>query len=95
VTHEKNRELSDIDLREKWSLLVVSAVILWMGIFSPFFTRRIAADCLAVVQQASPNVPREAAAPAKIKIEFHNAANVHANDASDPHSAHIERVASH
>ena len=96
VTHEKNRELSDIDLREKWSLVVLSVVILWMGIFSPFFTRRIAADCAAVVQQASPNVPREAAAPGKNKIEFHSAANVDADGAENPHSAaHIERLASH
>src|ERR1700737_651180 len=46
VTHEKNRELGDTDSREKWSLVVVCVVILWMGIFSPFFTKRIAADCL-------------------------------------------------
>jgi hypothetical protein len=95
VTHEKNREISDIDAREKWSLVVVSVVILWMGISSPFFTRRIAADCKAVVDAVNPNVAREAAAPGKVKIEFH-LAQVPAGEAGDSHTeANVERVAAH
>jgi NADH-quinone oxidoreductase subunit M len=95
VTHEKNREISDIDAREKWSLVVVSVVILWMGISSPFFTRRIAADCKAVVDAVNPNVPREASAPAKIKIEVRLAQEQEpAGVADDSHTvAHVERLA--
>jgi NADH-quinone oxidoreductase subunit M len=95
VTQEKNRDLSDIDAREKWSLVVVSVVILWMGISSPFFTRRIAADCKAVVDAVNPNVPREAAAPGKVKIEF-QLAQEPAGGTGDAHTAaHVERVATH
>ena len=54
VTHEKNRELTDTSARENWMLAVLAVVILWMGISSPFFTRRFAAPCKTVLEQMSP-----------------------------------------
>src|SRR3974377_489670 len=43
VTHEKNRNLPDIDGREKCGLAVFAVIALWMGIASPYFMRRVAA----------------------------------------------------
>ena len=63
LTHAKNRELQDILPREKWMLVLVAAVILWMGIGSPFFTQRFAADCKAVLKQMNRNVMQEVSAP--------------------------------
>ena len=60
ITHEKNRELQDISPRENWSLVVMSIVILWMGIGSPFFTRRFEAPCKTLLQEMNPNVMHEA-----------------------------------
>jgi NADH:ubiquinone oxidoreductase subunit 4 (subunit M) len=50
VTQEKNRDLPDVTAREKWVLVAIAAVILWMGIGSPFFTRRFAASSQAVLE---------------------------------------------
>jgi len=63
VTHQKNRELPDASAREKWILATVAVVTLWMGIGSPFFTRRFAAPCQAVLEQMNRNVMHEVAAP--------------------------------
>ncbi|HVM75278.1 MAG TPA: NADH-quinone oxidoreductase subunit M [Candidatus Saccharimonadales bacterium] len=63
VTHEKNRELQDVSPREKWMLIVLAFVTLWMGIGSTDFTRRFAAPCEAVLQQMNRNVMREVAVP--------------------------------
>ncbi len=64
VTHAKNRELPDADAREHWGLIVFAVVILWMGIGSPFFTRRIAAPVDTVLQQTQSHYAEEAARPA-------------------------------
>ena len=63
VTHEKNKELPDTSPREISMLWVLSVVILWMGINSPFFTRRFAVSCKTVLQQMNRNVLEEAAVP--------------------------------
>ena len=42
LTHGKNRELPDTSSREKWLLVTMAVMTLWMGVQSPFFTRRIA-----------------------------------------------------
>jgi len=65
VTHQKNRELHDISPREKWMLVTLAVVILWMGIRSPFFTRRFAAPCEAVLQQMNRNVMHEVSTPSR------------------------------
>jgi NADH-quinone oxidoreductase subunit M len=64
VTHQKNRELKDLDTRERWMLVTLAVVILWMGIGSPFFTRRTEASSQAVLEQMNRNTMHEAAAPA-------------------------------
>ena len=60
VTHEKNRELQDTSARENWMLGALAIVILWMGVHSPFFTRRFAAPCSTVLEQMNLNVMHEA-----------------------------------
>jgi NADH-quinone oxidoreductase subunit M len=63
VTHQKNRGLPDISAREKWMLVTIAVVTLWMGIGSPFFTRRFSASCTAVLQQMNRNVMRQVSRP--------------------------------
>jgi NADH-quinone oxidoreductase subunit M len=50
ITQDKNGKLPDLDLRERGMLFVIAALILWMGIGSPFFTRRTAAYTQNVLQ---------------------------------------------
>jgi NADH-quinone oxidoreductase subunit M len=65
VTREKNRTLPDVSPREKWILVSIAVVTLWMGIGSVSFTRRFAASCQNVLDQMGPGQAQEAAAPVK------------------------------
>jgi NADH-quinone oxidoreductase subunit M len=65
VTREKNRTLPDVSPREKWILVSIAVVTLWMGIGSVSFTRRFAASCQNVLDQMGPGQAQEAAAPKK------------------------------
>jgi len=65
ITKEKNRTLPDASAREKWILVTMAVVTLWMGIGSVFITRRTAADAQAVIDQVEPQRPYEAAAPVR------------------------------
>jgi NADH-quinone oxidoreductase subunit M len=74
VTNAKNRELPDTSSREKWLLVTMAVVTIWMGVQSPFFTHRIAASCKNVLQQMNHNVLHEAMAPAVTKPNAGNPA---------------------
>jgi NADH-quinone oxidoreductase subunit M len=50
VTQAKNGALPDADMRERGIMFVMAAIILWMGIGSPFFTRRIEASTQNTLQ---------------------------------------------
>ncbi len=50
ITQDKNAALPDADVRERGILLLLAAIMLWMGIGSPFFTRRIEASTQNVLQ---------------------------------------------
>jgi NADH-quinone oxidoreductase subunit M len=50
ITKEKNTTLPDADLRERGILFLMAAIILWMGVGSPFFTRRIEASTQNILQ---------------------------------------------
>src|SRR5882762_7590057 len=49
--------------REKWILVTMAVVTLWMGIGSTFITARTAAAAQAVIDQVEPLRPYEAATP--------------------------------
>jgi NADH-quinone oxidoreductase subunit M len=66
VTNDKNRDLPDIDAREKWGLVVFAVVTLWMGLGSPYFTRRVAAPVDWVIEQTKSRYAEEAAKPAAL-----------------------------
>jgi NADH-quinone oxidoreductase subunit M len=63
LTQQKNRELEDTSARETTMLWALAVVILWMGIHSPFFTRRFATPCKTVLQLMNRNVMEQATAP--------------------------------
>jgi NADH-quinone oxidoreductase subunit M len=50
ITQDKNGKLPDLDTRERGILFVMAALMLWMGIGSPFFTRRTEAYTQNVLQ---------------------------------------------
>jgi NADH-quinone oxidoreductase subunit M len=50
LTQDKNGKLPDLEMRERGILFVMAALILWMGIGSPFFTRRTEAYTQNVLQ---------------------------------------------
>ena len=50
VTLDKNKTLPDLDMRERGILFLMAAIILWMGIGSPFFTRRTEASTQNLLQ---------------------------------------------
>jgi NADH-quinone oxidoreductase subunit M len=66
VTHDKNKTLPDASGREKFILVTMSLVMLWMGIGSTYFTRRTATASQTVIDQVEPQRPYEAGAPRKI-----------------------------
>lgn len=67
VRHEKNRALPDASAREKWILAIMAVVTLWMGIGSPFFTRRFATPCQIILEQMNRNMLHEASAPPSVR----------------------------
>jgi NADH-quinone oxidoreductase subunit M len=68
TSNEKNKSLPDVSLREKWMLITIAFVTLWMGIGSADFTRRFAASCDAVLSQMQRPQAYDAANPARIVI---------------------------
>jgi NADH:ubiquinone oxidoreductase subunit 4 (subunit M) len=60
LTVEKNRKLPDASSREKWILATMAVITLWMGIGSPFFTRRFAAFSQNILDQMQRQFPQEA-----------------------------------
>jgi NADH-quinone oxidoreductase subunit M len=64
ITVEKNKSLSDASERERFILATMSVIILWMGVNSPFLTRRTAAatDTIRNSMQRQ-QWPEEAVAP--------------------------------
>src|SRR5216683_2235693 len=70
VTVDKNRTLPDASVREKWILATMAVITLWMGVSSPFFTRRFAAPSQNVLDQMQRQFPQEAqAAPSPRRNE--------------------------
>lgn len=53
VTQQKNRELLDVNNREKWVLVTMCILMLWLGIHSKFFLHRFERSCQVILQQAS------------------------------------------
>jgi NADH-quinone oxidoreductase subunit M len=62
VTVEKNKTLPDASTRERIILVTMAVAILFMGIASPLFTRRMEVSVNNVIEQTS--TPRNAARPA-------------------------------
>jgi NADH-quinone oxidoreductase subunit M len=63
ITVEKNKDLPDASLRERAILVTMAVVTLWMGIASPYITRRTDASAHAVMDQMQRNHAYEAVAP--------------------------------
>jgi len=82
VTIEKNRALPDASTRERIILVTMALAILFMGIASPLFTRRMEASVENVIQRVNP--PENASRPATIPCMGDQAATVRTADAGAP-----------
>jgi NADH-quinone oxidoreductase subunit M len=67
ITVPKNKDLPDASVRERWILVAMAVVTLWMGIGSAYITRRTDASAGAVLEhwRMKHNVPSEAANPCR------------------------------
>jgi NADH-quinone oxidoreductase subunit M len=94
ITKDKNRTLPDTSARERWILVTMAVVTLWMGIGSVFITRRTATASQTVIDQVEPQRPYEAAVPSKTPSEApsKNARQAAAIGASTPKPAAAERL---
>jgi NADH-quinone oxidoreductase subunit M len=64
VTVEKNKTLPDASPRERIILVVMAAAIIFMGISSPLFTRRMEASVNNIVERVNP--PQDASRPSAV-----------------------------
>jgi NADH-quinone oxidoreductase subunit M len=74
ITHEKNKSLPDASARERWILITMAIVTLWMGVGSAFITNRTARSSQTVIDQVNPQRVYEGQAPVSPDM---NAANAH------------------
>ncbi|HMI53927.1 MAG TPA: NADH-quinone oxidoreductase subunit M [Candidatus Saccharimonadales bacterium] len=66
VTHKKNAELPDTSARERFILLTMAVVTLWMGVGSVYITNRTAAASQTVLEEMKrPDRAYEATTPAR------------------------------
>ena len=63
VTNQKNVELHDMDGREKWVMVVMCAIMIWLGVHTTFFLRRFEASCQTIIQEATPGLKNAAILP--------------------------------
>jgi NADH-quinone oxidoreductase subunit M len=64
ITHDKNKTLPDVSARERWILVTMAIVTLWMGVGSAYITRRTAVSSQTVIDQVNPERLYQGAAPA-------------------------------
>jgi NADH-quinone oxidoreductase subunit M len=89
VTHDKNKTLPDASVRERFILVTMSIVMLWMGIGSTYFTRRTAAASQAVIDQVEPQRPYEARVPGGAGVQAVVGSTNNLRDAAEIPSAEI------
>jgi NADH-quinone oxidoreductase subunit M len=97
ITRDKNRTLPDTSAREKWILVTMAVVTLWMGIGSVFITRRTATASQTVIDQVEPQRPYEAEAPNKTPREAlsKTASQLTATSANTAKPTAAERLGAH
>jgi NADH-quinone oxidoreductase subunit M len=57
VTVDANLTLQDLSPREHWTAAVLCAIMLWLGVHTPFFTTRYEKSCETILRQARPTSP--------------------------------------
>jgi NADH-quinone oxidoreductase subunit M len=87
IRHEKNKSLPDASARERWILVTMAIVTLWMGVGSAFITNRTARSSQTVIDQVNPQRVYEGQAPVSPDM---NAPNAHV--AAPPPAAPIAVV---
>jgi NADH-quinone oxidoreductase subunit M len=74
LTHSKNRDLLDVNPREKWVLVAMCFCMVWLGVHTRFFTHRFAGSCQEILLQMNRNVMHEVALPGAVRHPARSAA---------------------
>jgi NADH-quinone oxidoreductase subunit M len=91
ITVEKNRTLADVSARERWILVTMALITLWMGIGSVFITGRTATASQSVIDQMiRPLRAYDARTPVKAPPEVGQQTSGSASDA--PKQNALERL---
>ena len=67
ITNPKNLELHDLVPREKWVMVGLCALMLWLGVHTSFFLRRFEVSSQTILQQASPTIAGEPTSPVQLQ----------------------------
>lgn len=67
ITNPKNLELHDLVPREKWVMVGLCALMLWLGVHTSFFLRRFEVSSQTILQQASPTTAGKPASPLQLQ----------------------------
>ena len=67
ITNPKNLELPDLVPREKWVMVGLCGLMLWLGVHTSFFLRRFEASSQTILQQASPTIAGRPASPLQLQ----------------------------
>ena len=95
VTVEKNRSLPDASRRERIILVAMSAMIIFMGVASPLFTRRMetSTNALLRLMDRPQNASRPVAAPHNSARDLEPVALSESSDSRNPSScAHLSAL---
>jgi NADH-quinone oxidoreductase subunit M len=64
ITQPKNRDLPDVDRRERWVMVGLCGLMIWLGVHTSFFTSRYEMSCKDILTQASTTATQGTALPA-------------------------------
>src|SRR5215472_15301555 len=66
ISNPKNRDLPDLVPREKWVMVGMCALMLWLGLHTNFFLQRFEASSQDILQQASQAMSGKPTSPLKL-----------------------------
>ena len=65
ITHEENKTLKDLNLREQWTLIPLIVLCFWIGLYPKPFFRILEPSIKRVVRGRRPRLPEPAGGPAR------------------------------
>jgi NADH-quinone oxidoreductase subunit M len=72
ITNPKNLNLTDLIPREKWVMVGMCAMMLWLGLHANFFLQRFQVSAQTILEQASQNFAGKPASPLQMQSMNHH-----------------------